>query len=555
MLPLRLVLREVAAHCIPLEAARGEAGMLWQALGADMAARLGEGAAERLLPHLQRRLLEEGGLVLLDGLDEVPEASHRRRCLLEAVADLAASLPPGRSRVVVTARPYAYADPRWHLSGFRTLVLAPFDEGQVARFLARWYRAVAPVMGWDGATARDRGERLEQALEDRPYLADLASRPLLLTLMANLHTSWGQLPEDRADLYEETVKLLLSRWQRAREVRRPDGETETEPGIARVLAVEEESIRTALHRLAFQAHEEQGAEAGREEVPADIGAGQVLAAFAPLLPEDFNPQMLLDYLETRAGLLVGRTPGTYAFPHRSFQEYLAACHLADGQDFAPNLSRRLRRDPDWWRAVFLLGVGKAKQGGLSNAVHVVNTLVPEGPAAVSQPTDTHWQSAIVAGQALLDLRFPAASRGQAHFEAVLKRVRRWLAALLETPAALAPRERAAAGDVLGRLGDRRPGVGVAVLSAVHPELAEGPSLPDLVWCEVAAGPFLMGSLEDEPDAYDDEKPQHTLDLPAFLVSRYPITNAHYRPFVAGGGYDEPRYWTAHGPAGARPVAH
>ena len=123
--------------------------MLWQAVQADLAARLGEEAAGRLLPYLQRRLLDEGGLLLLDGLDEVPEANRRRKCLLEAVADLAASLPPERCRVVVTARPYAYADPKWHLPGFRSLILAPFDEGQVSRFLTRWYGAVGPVMGWD----------------------------------------------------------------------------------------------------------------------------------------------------------------------------------------------------------------------------------------------------------------------------------------------------------------------------------------------------------------------------------------------------------------------
>jgi len=542
LLPLRLLLRQVAARCIPLEAERGEAGMLWQAVQADLAARLGGGAARRLLPHLQEMLLAEGGLLLLDGLDEVPEANRRRRCLLEAVADLAASLPPGRCRVVVTARPYAYADPRWHLYGFRSLVLAPFDEGQVSRFLARWYRAVGPVMAWDPATAQDRGQRLEQALEERAHLADLASRPLLLTLMATLHTSWGQLPEDRADLYEETVKLLLSRWQRAREIKRADGGTETEPGIARVLAVGEESIRMALHRLAFRVHQEQAAGVERQRVPADIDGGAVLAAFAPLLPADFNPQVLLDYLETRAGLLLGRTPGTYAFPHRSFQEYLAACHLADGQDFALELCRRVRDDPDWWRAVFLMGVGKAKQGGLSNAVYVVNTLVPDGPEAEPQPSDGDWQGAVLGGQALLDLRFPAASRGQPHFEAVLKRVRRWLVTLLETAEALAPRERAVAGDVLGRLGDPRSGIGIR--SASEGQGAAG--LPDFVWCEVPAGPFLMGSAEDDPQAYEDEKPQHTLELPAFLVSRHPTTNAQYRPFVEAGGYDEVRYWTPEG---------
>jgi len=67
-----------------------------------------------------------------------------------------------------------------------------------------------------------------------------------------------------------------------------------------------------------------------------------------------------------------------------------------------------------------------------------------------------------------------------------------------------------------------------------------------VWCEVPAGPFLMGSTQAEEGAWEDERPQHTLELPAFLVSRCPVTNAQYRPFLKGGGYGEPRYWTAEG---------
>lgn len=564
LLPIRLVLREVAARCIPMDAPKGEAGMLWRALHSDLAVHLGDGAAYQLLPYIQDRLLREGGLVLLDGLDEVPEANRRRRCLLEAVADLAATLPLGRCRLVVTARPYAYADPGWHLSGFQSLVLAPFDDGQVARFLGRWYQAVGPVMGWDEATAQGRGERLQQALRDRPYLADLATRPLLLTLMATLHTSWGQLPEDRAELYEETVKLLLSRWQRAREVQALDGEALTEPGIARALSVAEDRVRTALHRLACQAHERQAAATQREEIPADISQDEVLAAFAPLLPDDFNPQVLLTYLETRAGLLVGRAPGSYAFPHRSFQEYLAACYLADGQDFAAELRDRVWLDPDWWRGVFLLGVGKAKQGGLGNAVHVVNTLVPDGPEEVPCPEDAHWQAALLAGQALLDLRFPAAGRGQPQFEAVLKRLRRWLVALLEAPEALAPRERAEAGDVLGKLGDPRPGVTLThhpSILAREREPQAGVTLPDILWCEVPAGPFLMGSLDDQRDAYDDEKPQHSVDLPACLPHQ-PLPH-HQRPVsaICGGQWlrrgpplDARGLGLAHRPSGAGSVA-
>ena len=559
MLPVRLVLREVAARCIPAEATKGEACMVWNALQADLAARLGEKAASVLFPYLQHRLLSEGGLLLLDGLDEVPEADRQRKCLLEAVADLVITLPRGRSRVVVTARPYAYTDPYWRLPRPETLTLAPFSQKQVGQFVARWYQAVRPAMGWDEATGRERGERLLEALAEQPYLADLATRPLLLTLMATLHTSWGRLPQDRADLYEETVRLLLSRWQRAREVKRPDGQTVVEPGIARVLAVDESQIRAALHRLACQVHEQQGAGKERTEGPADVGEGAVLAAFGPLLPDDFNPRVLLEYLETRAGLLVGRAPGVYAFPHRSFQEYLAVCHLADGPDFADQLRVRVWADPAWWREVFLLGVGKAKQGGLGNAVHIVNVLVPEGPDEAIERDDIYWRSAVLGGQALVGLRFPEVAKDKPDFEAVLKRLRRWLVALLETPDALAPRERAEAGDVLGKLGDPRPGIGILSLpprdrvgARVLPSRSQEDEsgvrviLSDILWVEVPAGPFLMGSTGEKVIPFEDERPQHTVDLPAFLVGRYPITNAQYRPFVEGDGYDKARHWTAEG---------
>lgn len=524
MFPIRLILREVAAHHIPPGAPEGQAGMLWEALQADLSTRLGGKAADVLFPHMQNWLLKKDSLVLLDGLDEVPEAGRRRKCLLEAIVDFTAALSPAHNWVVVTARPYAYADPRWHLPGFETLSLAPFSEEQIKDFITRWYQAVRPTMGWGEVTARERGERLLAALAERPYLVDLATRPLLLTLMATLHTSWGHLPEDQADLYEESVKLLLSRWQRAWEVKGPDGETVVEPGIARALAVEEGLIRASLHRLAYEAHRRQGERAERGEVPADIDEGEVLAAFACLLPNNINPRVLLQYLETRAGLLVTRAPGIYAFPHRSFQEYLAVCHLADQPGFAAVLRRHVWDDPIWWRELYLLGVGRAKRGGLDNAVHVVNTLIPKGPEEVKDVTETYWRAAVLAGQALIDLHLAEKAEGQPDFEAVLWRVCRWLVQLVEG-GALEPRERARAGWVLGLLGDPR-------------------NFDVLV--EIPAGYFLMGVPEDDKEAhaeaYANEHPQHELFLPTFWFGRYPVTNSQYACFVEAGGYDDERWW-------------
>jgi formylglycine-generating enzyme required for sulfatase activity len=566
--PARLILREVARFLPP--DACGTADLLWQALRADLTQRLGEVAAQRLLPHLQARLLRRGWF-LLDGLDEVPTAHRRRECLLEAIQALLTQQIGGR--MLLTARPYAYADDAWQLPGLPILALAPFDEAQVNRFVKGWYEAVRPVMGWSPVEATARGEQLSGALQARPPLGDLASRPLLLTLMATLHTSWGQLPEDRADLYEESVKLLLARWQRARTVRTPEGE-ELQPGITAKLDTELQPLRRALERLAYDAHVQQAQAPERDDTPADISEGDVLVALCDVLPENVNARNVLPYLKHRAGLLLERRPGVYAFPHRSFQEYLAACYLAETEkDFGERLRELIWSDPMWWREVFLLGVGKARQGGLSNAVAVINTLLPNEVVDVDSPTPNHWRAASLAGEALLNIGLLNQVQARPHHRTLLRRVSRWLVVLMDAPSfcnidvvvrllgsntlrtvhagiridkaglksvskshqtevrelkidhvwkrtagRLSAMERAAAGDILAQLGDPRPHV--ALVDRMH-------------FCYIPPGPFWMGS-----ERYDREKPQHLNKHLAYRywIARYPVTVAQFLEFIEKSDY-------------------
>jgi gamma-glutamyl hercynylcysteine S-oxide synthase len=65
------------------------------------------------------------------------------------------------------------------------------------------------------------------------------------------------------------------------------------------------------------------------------------------------------------------------------------------------------------------------------------------------------------------------------------------------------------------------------------------AFPDEVLVE--AGPFEMGSSED-PWAYDNERPGHVVDLPAYYIDTTPVTNAAYLAFMEAGGYDDPSWW-------------
>jgi iron(II)-dependent oxidoreductase len=62
---------------------------------------------------------------------------------------------------------------------------------------------------------------------------------------------------------------------------------------------------------------------------------------------------------------------------------------------------------------------------------------------------------------------------------------------------------------------------------------------------IEGGPFVMGT-SLEPWALDNERPAHTVDVPAFFLDRAPVTNRQYQEFIDAGGYDDPRWWTPPG---------
>lgn len=544
--PIRLILREVASAHIPPNARDGSVDVIWNALRGDLARRLGAEQAAGFFPVFQKRVQSEPCLIMFDGLDEVPEAEERRACLLKSIELFCAALP-AESMVLVTARPYAYDNPQWRLQGFETMELLSFSGEQVERFITRFYQAIGPVKGWDEQTSENRGASLHREVEAQEYLQKLAERPLLLTLIASVDVSGGKLPEDRADLYEETVGLLSQRWQRRIETHTTDGELLADDSVRKALSADPKKLRDALNSLAYNVHERQGREPDKKpNAPADIRKEDILGAFAMILT-DVHPGLLLDYLEKRAGLLIGRGDGAYAFPHRSFQEYLAACHLADQSETAKRLQAVLESDPEWWREVVLLGIAKIQRGGLGNAVNAVNALVPCAPEELeTEITQLHWHTAALAGQALLEMRLPQKS-GDVFYTTIIKRVAKWLAQLLEG-SRLTPRERAEAGNTLAKLGDPRPGV------LPHPrplslrERGERGEGINLLLCEIPAGKFWMGSKKGEKDSSDDEYPRFEYNIPQnYYMSRYPVTNAQFELFVKDPeGYTKDEWWTKAG---------
>ena len=90
---------------------------------------------------------------------------------------------------------------------------------------------------------------------------------------------------------------------------------------------------------------------------------------------------------------------------------------------------------------------------------------------------------------------------------------------------------------------------LALMNSGRPTAAgDGPGRPGTALAhevQIPAGPFVMGT-DSDPWAYDNERPAHAVDLPAFFIDATATTNSAYAAFVDAGGYDDPQWWTESG---------
>lgn len=509
LMPVRVVLRDYAAKGLP----RGKG--LWAFIGDGLRR---EGLANCIEP-LSRHLKEQGGILLLDGLDEVPDAHEYRESLREAILQFTRDFR--KVRIVVTSRPYAYQDPNWQLPGFRQTMLLDFSPEQIESYIGRWYDVAAPL---DPNLGEERAgqyaTQLKEQVSRNVNLRELAPRPLLLALMVSLHR-WrggGLLPERREQLYDLSVDLLLELWQNPKLMLDEQGNPHREEKNAlQKLGIDTVTLRATLSKLAYEAHSEQ---AGDSNTTADISHEKLVAALRQAVPKEkrgqVSSQRVADYVRDRAGLLEDRGEDVYGFPHRTFQEYLAAMHLKDQEDFPENIVRLVREDPVRWREATLLA-GNSTDTKLKWLLieQLYGRRIP--PHENEEVDDSQWVVVFLAGQVLHDSEL--LKKESIFYVRSREEVRQWHVAIL-TRGALPPRDRAQAGDLLAEMGDDRPGV---------------LSCDDMRLCYVPPGDFWMA------DEKGDKKGRSLdiLDRPYWLA-QYPVTVAQFREFVRDSGH-KPSY--------------
>ena len=253
--------------------------------------------------------LENGrALVLIDGLDEMSQ--EQRETVRRWIDSLIEEYP--KSRFVVTSRPYAAKE------GVQTV-----EEKQ---------------------ELDDLGESLLQTVKSKRAIHRLATSPLLCAMLCALHRDRVKnLPADRIELYRACIEMFFRR------------DTERKIALGDYPELGDRQKRTLLGDLAFWLIRNNLTMA--DEAKTDERLEKSLRSMGDSSAGITGIQMRHLFVE-RSGILRQPEPGHIDFPHRTFQEYLAA-HAAIAESCVGELIENAHRDQ--WREVLVLATGVASE--------------------------------------------------------------------------------------------------------------------------------------------------------------------------------------------------
>jgi predicted NACHT family NTPase len=173
-------------------------------------------------------------------------------------------------------------------------------------------------------------------------MLELASVPILLTLICLSFSATGKFPRRRVQVYEEGIETLLTRWDASKNVSRD------------YFGLSVQQKRLLLFRIAFNTLIDKKLFFPQNEL------SDLITKFLHTIPgyetKIIDSEDILRAIEAHHGLLSERAHSIYSFSHLTFQEYFAAKEVVHDKEqttlfglLEPNTVAS-----DRWREVILM---------------------------------------------------------------------------------------------------------------------------------------------------------------------------------------------------------
>ncbi|MBC6429526.1 NACHT domain-containing NTPase [Nostoc sp. HG1] len=297
--------------------------------------------------EIQTLLVDGKMLVLLDGLDEIPEDDSQQ--IISKIAILAEKYY--KNQFIITCR-IGYQEYRFE--EFSDVEIADFDSSQIEAFVRSWFINVSNNSLEKGKELTCQFVQKLQLLENK-QIRELAVRPLLLNLVCCVFQGRSDFPVRKVELYKQGLDILLNRWDKVSNIKRNEI-------YLRLSLPQKFGLLSQIAAITFkQGHyffTQSNVQQYIKEYLYNLPIDQTEQTESEVL--QLNSEVVLKLLETH-GLLIEQARGIYSFSHIVFQEYLTAKNIVT----SPNpqiLEKKLielvsHLTEPRWRKIFLLTAG------------------------------------------------------------------------------------------------------------------------------------------------------------------------------------------------------
>ena len=271
-------------------------GDIMEAISEQLLPRDMEKSVEKLLHfmkdiHNQERLI----LIILDGLDELPEKSrhHVDELLERRILPFCFVLATTRQERGIEVRKSVVFDIHLEIKGY--------TESDSIAYIRRHFETI---------DQSPKGEKLIEEMQQNTFLHALRNNPLNLLLLCVIFEDYeGKLPTSRTELYQVIVQCLLRRYCTKRNLPAPENDSALEKMFEKeILALGEIAWLCLLNdRYGFRETE--------------------LDEFERQYPGLVARELGLLYKEESLKRL--KPQHEYCFLHKTFQEYVAAAYIAE----------------------------------------------------------------------------------------------------------------------------------------------------------------------------------------------------------------------------------
>ncbi|WP_340158890.1 NACHT domain-containing protein [uncultured Maribacter sp.] len=272
--------------------------------------------------ELIENLLKKGKFfIAIDGIDEV--AKENRQNIIDQILNLSTEFP--KNTIVASSR---LADYQGELNRFKEVELCEFSKNDIETFIQNWFNSFTNQIDI---------KPLLNNIREYPQIREIATSPLLLSLICVVYQHDLEISSRRTTLYKRCVECLLRDWDAQRNFRRKSSYSKLDDPKKIML----------LSELAYRLHNDH-------KIYFD---NSLLKNYLESSVEKYGLEKTSIYdvikeIKSHYGFIIEVSKDVYSFSHLTFQEYFTANFIVANGIWKEEVNKHLENN--FWQEVFIL---------------------------------------------------------------------------------------------------------------------------------------------------------------------------------------------------------